>query len=215
MRLEAAIFDMDGLMLDTERIWTSCYAPVSAAFGVGVPDGLVDAMRGTSGATSRRVIRSFFGEGFDAAGYMDALWAEADRRFELGIDKMPGLDELLGRLAELGVPMAVASGSKAYQIEHHLHACGLEHLFPVRVSGFDVPHAKPEPDIFLEAARRLGANPARSMVLEDSVKGIHAAHAGGFVPVMVPSAQQPDDETRAMCLAVCATLYDVIPLIDL
>lgn len=214
MKVDAVIFDMDGTMFDTERLWTAAHVPACAECGVEYREGLAEAIRGTSGDSMLRALREFYGEDFDAPRYVQALCDAVDRLFEQGITKMPGLDELLAHLRELGIPTAVASGSTRAQIDHHLRVCGLDEQFKVRISGFDVAHAKPAPDSFLLAARQLGATPSRTMVIEDSPSGIHAAHAGGFIPVMVPNMEQPDSETRAMCFVVCDSLFDVIALVD-
>lgn len=91
----------------------------------------------------------------------------------------------------------------------NLRNSGLQDRFDAVVPGASVARSKPEPDIFLEAARRLGSDPAQTLVLEDSFPGVRAGAAGGFVTVMVPDLLQPTDELRALCAAVCPSLLEV------
>ena len=212
--VEGVLFDMDGLMLDTQKVWDATIDSTADELGVEVPEGFHDAVRGCSGEALIEVCRRFFGTDVDVRAYIAKIWDNADAAFEKGVDKKPGLDELLAWLKGRGIPAAVASGSKMNQIMHHVEMVGLEDWFEAFISGFDVPRAKPYPDIFLAAAERLGTDPSRTIVLEDSVNGIVAAHAGGFIPIMVPDRDAPTEEIVAMCAAVCDTLADVIPLIE-
>ena len=212
--VDGVLFDMDGLMLDTQKVWDATIDTTAAELGLEVPDGFHDSVRGCSGEALIEVCHKFFGRDVDVRYYIAKIWENADAQFEKGVEKKPGLDELLVWLKEQGIPAAVASGSKMNQIEHHVHMIELEDYFDALISGFDVPRAKPYPDIFLAAAERLGIDPSRTIVLEDSVNGILAAHAGGFIPVMVPDRDEPTPEIVAKCAAVCDTLADVIPLIE-
>lgn len=212
--ISGAIFDMDGLMVDTQRVWDRVIDETAAAHGLTLGADFHDAVRGSSGEAVVAITREFLGSDVDARAYVAEVWANADAAFSRGVDKKPGLDELLAWLSEHKVPMAVASGSKIGQIKHHLRMTGVGEYFDVLVSGFEVPRAKPYPDVFLVTAERLGVDPARTIVLEDSFNGILAAAAGGFMPVMVPDVVSPTDEIRGLCWAVCDTLADVIPLLE-
>lgn len=212
--VEGVIFDMDGLMLDTQKVWDKIIDDTAAELGLSVGEDFHDAVRGSSGEAIVAISQRFFGAEVDVRAYLVKIWQNADAAFERGIDKKPGLDELLAWLQGRGIPMAVASGSKMEQIKHHVEMCGVADFFDVLVSGFEVEHAKPAPDIFLVAAEKLGVDPARTVVLEDSSNGIQAAAAGGFIPVMVPDAAPPTDEIRSACHAVCDSLFDVIGLLE-
>ena len=212
--IDAAIFDMDGLMVDTQRVWDEVIDATAARHGLTLTAAFHDAVRGSSGENIVAITQEWLGPDVDARAYVAEVWTAADAVFARRVDKKPGLDELVAWLAEHKVPMAVASGSKLGQIEHHLKMIGLEDYFDVIVSGFDVERAKPFPDVFLVTAERLGVDPAKTIVLEDSYNGIEAAHAGGFIPIMVPDCVPPTDEIRGLCRAVCDTLADVIPLLE-
>ena len=212
--VEAVIFDMDGLMVDTQKVWDKMIYVTAEQMGLRLKPEFADAVRGSSGESLVSICEKFIGPDIDIRDFLDKVWENADIAFEQGVDKKPGLDELLEWLKAHNVPMAVASGSKPYQIEHHITILDLTEYFDALVSGFDVPLAKPYPDIFLAAAKELGVEPSRSIVLEDSSNGILAAYAGGFIPIMVPDRAQPTDELRAKCAAVCESLADVIPLLE-
>ena len=213
MTPEAVIFDMDGLMVDTEKVWEHAKLVVCERLGIPFSHEYSNLTRGTSGATFVAKTEEHFERlgypGVDGQAFLDELWEIADAAFEEGgVDKKPGLDELLAWLKEQGIPRAVASGSKLVQVKHHLELLGLGDAFTMAISGFDIENSKPAPDIFLKAARELGCDPARTVVLEDSSNGIRAAHAGGFIPVMVPDMESPD-AVEGLCRRVCRDLFEV------
>ena len=212
--VDAVIFDMDGLMLDSERIWGTLWEPALAAFGRTVPEGLPAAACGTTGDATVAAIRKYCGDDIDAEGVFHEFYRIAEERFAQGAPKKPGLDELLRYLQERGVPMAVASSSPVAIIGADLRAASVEGFFAHVVSGQHVARSKPAPDIFLEAARRLGVDPARTLVLEDSFAGVTAGAAGGFVTVLVPDLRQPTPELRARATRVCARLHEVRELLE-
>ena len=211
---DAVILDMDGLMLDTQRVWDEAIVRVAGRNGHTLPEGFINDMRGTSLEYCLKVVTKWTGSEEEAMKYIKQVWAEAEKAFETDIYKKPGLDELLGWLKAHDVKMAVASGSKMEWIEHHLKVAEVYDYFDIFFSGFEVEHAKPAPDVFLATAAKLGCDPAKTIVLEDSENGIQAASAGGFIPIMVPDIKQPTDEIRGLCRAVCDTLFDVIPLLE-
>ena len=178
--IQGVIFDMDGLMFDTERIWNICWEPALAKFGLPCKDGLSQAARGTTKAGSCDVLRRFYGEDCPAMGIVEELYRLAYEAFNKPVPKMPGLDELLDWLDEHHIPMAVASSSPMTVIEGHLEHWGLGHYFKAVISGEHLTRSKPAPDIFLLAAQKLGTEPAKTMVLEDSYNGVRAGAAGGL-----------------------------------
>ena len=174
--INGVIFDMDGLMFDTERMWATFWEPALAALGLEYKEGLAEAERGTAGETSRNIVRQFYGEDCDANH----------------------------------IPMAVASSSRVHVIEGNLNNWGLTHYFKALVSGQQVKHSKPDPEIFLLAAEKLGTDPAHTLVLEDSYNGVRAGAAGGFVTVMVPDLLPADDEMRGLYTMECTSLNEVL-----
>ena len=157
--INGVIFDMDGLMFDTERMWATFWEPALAALGLEYKEGLAEAERGTAGETSRNIVRQFYGEDCDANAIIDSLHRVADEEFQKPVPKKPGLDELLAWLDANHIPMAVASSSRVHVIEGNLNNWGLTHYFKALVSGQQVKHSKPDPEIFLTAAKALGTVP--------------------------------------------------------
>ena len=212
--INGVIFDMDGLMFDTERMWATFWEPALAALGLEYKEGLAEAERGTAGETSRNIVRQFYGEDCDANAIIDSLHRVADEEFQKPVPKKPGLDERLAWLDANHIPMAVASSSRMASIRHHLDGWGLTHYFKVIVSGEQFSASKPDPEIFLRAAEALGTARDRTLVLEDSYNGVRAGAAGGFVTVMVPDLAQPDDEMRRLYTAECASLHEVRRMLE-
>ena len=212
----AVIFDMDGLMLDTERISLRVWREAACELGCPLDDELALAMVGRSTATNRLMLQAHFGErlSFDDL----ATLAEARYRQALdagGVPRKPGLIELLDVLTDRDVPRAVATSTARELARHKLEQAGVLAYFDVIVGGDDVLHGKPAPDIFLRAADRLGARPAECVVLEDSGPGIHAASAAGMVPILVPDdGRLPPLETRQLAAYVADSLRDAQRIIE-
>ena len=210
--IEGAIFDMDGLMFDTEPIWTRAWEPVLATIGVAYPHGLANAVRGTSGKSMEAIINRFLPD-VDASYVRERAYEFVHDAVERGVPKKPGLDELLSYLEEAGIPMAVASSSSLEAIKKNLANGGVAKFFGELVTGVGMAHPKPEPDIFLKTAQAMGVDPAHTLVFEDSLSGVRAGTAGGFITVMVPDLVAPDDFAREHAAAICKDLLEVRDLL--
>lgn len=212
--IQAAIFDMDGLMVDTEPIWASAWPPAFARYGLTVAPGLVEACVGSSYERISGLVSQVYDGSPDAQRALDDHYEIGAERFiASGAPKKPGLDELLAWLAGQGIPCAVASSSERRVVEANLRHAGVASCFDAVVTGDDGYPSKPAPDIFLGAAARLGSEPAHTLVLEDSPSGVTAANAGGFITVMVPDLIEPNDELRGLCACVCRDLIEVRDLL--
>lgn len=208
--INGVIFDMDGTMFDTERMWASFWVPALESLGLPYKEGLDDAARGTAGENLLRVLRDFYGPDCDAVSIVDSLQRVADEAFAAPVPKKPGLDALLAWLDAQGIPMAVASSSTESTIRRNLDNWGMTHFFRAIVSGQHVAHSKPDPEIFMLAAQKLGVPPQKCLVLEDSYNGVRAGAAGGFVTVMVPDLAPANDEMRQLYTQECASLDEVL-----
>ena len=209
--IDGVIFDMDGTMFDTERMWATFWEPALAALGLPYREGLAEAARGTAGVTTRNVVRQFYGPDCDAEAILDSLHRVADEVFfSAPVPKKPGLDALLAWLKARHIPMAVASSSREAMIRHNLDVWGLTQDFTAIVSGQHVAHSKPDPEIFLLTAQKLDVEPSHCLVLEDSYNGVRAGAAGGFVTVMVPDLVPADDEMKRLYTMECASLEEVL-----
>ena len=209
----AVLFDMDGLMLDSERAITRCYARAAAALGHDLPEDYWLQMVGTGDAACRALLAARLGEGA-AAELLARSGAEYDAMVDAGIPHRPGIVALLQWLRQNDVPRAVATSTRNPLASHKLRQAGLEPYFPVICTASDVAHPKPAPDVYLLAASRLGVEPARCLVLEDSPTGVRAALAAGMTAIQVPDLVQPDAGTRALGHRIAASLEDVLPLLQ-
>lgn len=213
--IKGVIFDMDGLMFDTERLWDTFWEPACKALQVPMPEdtaAFYASGRGLAGQYLVEHVQKYF-PGVDPQRMLDKVWQIGNERFAQGVPCKPGLKELLALLEERGLPRIVASSSPRNMIEQNLQTTGTARYFHDIVCGADVKHSKPAPDIFLEAARRLGLDCCDCLVLEDSFNGVRAGHAAGAVTVMVPDLAQPDEEIRQLYTCCCHDLYEVRDLL--
>lgn len=213
--IKAVIFDMDGLMFDTERLWDTLWEPTCRALGLEMPQDLeafFTGGRGLAGVKLNEHIQKFFPQA-DPQVIVEKIWELAEQRFAQGVPCKPGLAELLETLEEKKLPRIVASSSPRALIQKNLETTGMARYFDQVVCGADVRHSKPAPDIFLEAARRLGVDIRDCLVLEDSFNGVRAGHAAGAVTVMVPDIAQPDEEIRSLYTRCCKDLFEVRQLL--
>lgn len=190
---KGAIFDQDGLMFDTEAIFSRAWAQAAETLGVIIPDGFHAAVCGSSGEGSRQIIRAWIPEA-DPDALMELTYRISYEIQSRTLPEKPGLHEILDFFRSHGVKMAVASSSHRLPIERNLEQSGVRDYFEAVVSGEDVSRGKPDPEAFLTAAERLGLSPADCYVFEDSLNGIRAGRAAGCCTVMIPDLIQPGRE---------------------
>ena len=210
---DAVVFDMDGLMLDSERAINACMAQAARELGHELPDTLWLEMIGGGDGLCRRLVSGHIGE---AAA--DALLARSEALYDVvadaGIDHRPGIVDLLDWLVARGIPRAVATSTRRPLAMRKLAAAGLLPYFDAVATSSDVAAPKPAPDVYLLAASKLGVAPARCLVLEDSPTGVRAALAAGMTPVQVPDMLVPDDAARALGHRIVASLGDAQRLLE-
>lgn len=185
MTLQAVLFDMDGLLVDTEHLWQTANEQVMGRHGH--PWSLADGSAMVGGPLSRTGAYMAERTGGDAEAHVAELIAEMALLLAAGTDHRPGAVELLDALLAAGVPCGLVSASPRLLMDAVLSDVGGEH-FAVTVALEDAPRTKPHPDPYLHAAALLGVDPARCVVLEDSPTGIAAGEAAGCVVVAVPFA---------------------------
>ena len=166
--VEAVIFDMDGLLLDTESVYRAAMVASALGMGYDFPDDFCRSMVGTAEAEIHHMLQQRFGADFPIAGLFQACELEMARRLEPGVPVKAGAAELIGELAARKLPMAVATSTVRRIAEHHLERAGLLDHFAAVCTREDVTRGKPAPDLFLTAAEKLGVRPERCVVLEDS-----------------------------------------------
>lgn len=215
MEISAVIFDMDGLMFDTERMAQLAWQRAALAYDYQVSDevylGVIGKARDDVGGYLRRALGEDFP--FEQVYALKQYYLHEDIK-ENGLPLKPGLLELQDVLETRAIPMAVASSSPCETILFNLDKAGLQlERYRAVIGGDEVARGKPAPDIFLKAANKLQVRPYRCMVIEDSIAGITAAYVAGMIPVMVPDLIQPTEEVAEKAYRILPSLQDVVTLL--
>ena len=209
----AVVFDMDGLLFDTEALYRDVVIATAVETGHDVPLDFYLSTIGTPLQTTRAMFEQRYGAGFD----FDEFWAKTSQRFAAAVKTQlrlkAGVVELLALLDELALPRAIATSSHHEHARHHLAAFGLSDRFQAVVAHGDYPRGKPHPEPFLTAAERLGVEPALCLALEDSWHGVRAASAAGMMTIMVPDLMIPTSEMTQLCVHIANDLHEVCGLI--
>ena len=213
-QIRAVLFDMDGLMFDTERLGDEVWRTVAGKHGARMTAEDVSLLRGRNYESGRRAFLERFGAGYPYDEMAAEVWREMEARLERGVPLRPGLLVLLNALRARGCKMAVASSTESARVLHNLETAGVRDYFSTVVGGDQVTHSKPEPEIFLKAAAALDTPPAQCMVLEDSYNGVRAGAAAGCFTVMVPDMDPPTPEMERLAAAIVPGLADVAVLLE-
>ena len=211
--VEAVLFDMDGLLIDTEAVYIQAYMGAAEAVGIEMPLALCHAMIGVPSRECDAMIQAHFGPDFQLDRFERHFRDHAERLMAQEVPVKPGVVELLAFLAHRRLPLAIATSSRATTVERHLGRAGLRHHFAAVATRYDVERPKPHPDVYLEAARRVGVAPHHCVAFEDSNVGLAAAHAAGTMAIMVPDIVPPTEESRARCLTVLPDLHAALALL--
>ncbi len=214
--IRGVIFDMDGLMLDTEKLLAKYW--MQAAREAGFPMELqhVLGIRSLAAVFAKPKLQGIFGEEFD----YEAIRARrreltAKHLQEHGIETKKGLHELLSYLREQGMKIAVATATDRERTDLYLKEVGVHDYFDAFVCGDMVKKGKPDPEIYLTACNALGLAPEECMALEDSPNGIRSAHDAGCMAVMIPDLSGPEEDLMPYLAACVEDLSKVIDLLEL
>ena len=207
MMVSAVIFDMDGLMVDTEPVYQRSWQRTAQDLGYEIDELLYERFVGRPTRVCEDILVEHFGPAFPLSAFQQGwpvLWRSEVER--CGITLKPGLMEMLDYVAGR-LPIAVATSSEAEYAELTLGLAGIRHRFQVVVSGDQVSRGKPAPDIYLEAARRLHIPASECVALEDSEAGIRAVQSAGMIGVLVPH-WPASQEARQAATSVAASLHE-------
>lgn len=209
--IKGAVFDMDGLMTDTEKLYLRYWKEAAADFGYDMQNEHVYAIRSLARKYSIPKLKSFFGDDFPTEDVRARRTELINAHIEkYGIDVKKGLFELLDFLSSKGIRLAVATATPRERAVHCLEKIGALHYFDAVICGDMIESGKPDPDIYLTAARELGLPPEQCAAFEDSPNGIKAAHSAGCHAIMIPDMTQPDEETIPLLSAVYEDLEQAI-----
>ena len=207
--IEAVLFDMDGLLVDTESVYRDAVAAEAAARGHPMPLSLLLQIPGLPEQACDELAQAHFGQTVNISDYSIGVTRRVMESIKAGVALKEGVIELLNLLDERELPRAIVTSSSHKTVEAYLGSTGILPRFNAVIACEDYGRGKPHPDPFLRAAEALAKDPARCLVLEDSYNGIRAAHAAGMIAIMVPDLLDPTDEMRELCHAVAKSLHIV------
>lgn len=206
----AVVFDMDGLIFDSERLVLICWEKLAGKYHL---EGMHEVMLrciGTTKVKTKEIVLDYYGQDFPYEAYCaeaSAMFHEISERDGLPVKK--GVRELLNYLREQDIPTALASSTRLAVVTQELQQAGLYQYFREIVGGDQLMRSKPEPDIYLMACERLGVLPERAYAIEDSYNGIRSAYSAGMKPIMVPDLLPPTEEMRKKSVIVAENLLQV------
>ena len=215
MSIEAVIFDMDGVLFDTEKLCMDSWIAIAGERNIPDMEVFFPRCIGRNLTDTRMLFGEFYGEQYDYEEFRKQASAWFHSYIEKnGIPMKKGVKELLEYLRRGGYKIGLASSTSRHSVEDHLERAGIREYFQSLTTGDMVEHSKPQPDIYLMACKSLEVNPAQTMAIEDSPNGIRAAHAAGMIPVMVPDLIAPDQEMREKSSLICHDLLEVMHFFD-
>lgn len=212
--VKAVVFDMDGVLLDTESMSDRNWFEAATEMGISHAD-IAEALEACRGSNSHHIedeLNRRFGAvpGFTGAKFLQRT-GELFHELEVneGIPLMKGAAEILAYLKEKGYPLALASSTKGDTVKRQLKNAGLLHFFDAIVTGDMVFKSKPDPEIYLTACSKLGVPPEECAGIEDSLNGVRSTAAAGMFAVMVPDKVQPTEEIKPLLYKLCANLLEL------
>lgn len=212
--IHGVLFDMDGVVLDTEKLYARFWAEAAQALGYPMTYEQALGMRSLSSTAGQAKLESYFGPGVSRAQMRDKRVELMDAFVdEHGVAPKPGIYELLDFLQEKGIPAAITTSSPKERVERYLKPLGLYDRFDKICTGYEVKHGKPAPDIYIYGAESLGLRPENCLAIEDSPAGIESAFRAGCMAVLVPDLDGSDEAMRQKLYAEADSLLDLMELV--
>lgn len=213
--IKAVIFDMDGVLIDTEKHYYSCWLQASREAGFPFSEEQALSLRSCDARVAEKRMKKIFGEELD-------YYAIRERRRQLvrerlaqcGLEMKPEVKETLAYLREKGIKTAVATATPLERTREYLMQLDMIALFDRVVSAKEVEHGKPAPDVYVYACRQIGEKPEHCIAVEDSPNGILSAYRAGLKPVMVPDLTWPDEELKQLLFGCVKSLSGICQMID-
>lgn len=200
------VFDMDGTLLDTERLSQRAWHESLERFDLAFDPDWYLTLIGRDWPTCERIVHKTFADRVDTRLLTRDLRQTYDRLIAAGVPERAGATQLVAGLAEAGVTLALATSTGTAMAEHKLASTGLRPYFEVVIGGDQVARGKPDPEIYLRAAERLGRPAASCYAVEDTPTGFRAAHAAGMRTLLVPDIVQPPADVAALAHAIARDL---------
>lgn len=208
---KTVVFDMDGVIFDTEALILKCWKQIGEKNGIKDIDMVFWKCIGTNSGETKKIVLQHYGEDFNYDMFREqssVLFREKTK--ERGIPVKRGAREILSYFKVNGFQIGLASSTRRAVVEEELSQAGLLKFFHVLVGGDMVTHSKPHPEIYLHACEELGAEPSDTYAIEDSMNGVRSAHSAGMKVIMVPDIVEPDDEIQDMAMEIFPTLMGVL-----
>lgn len=213
--MNTVVFDMDGVLFDTERLCEQSWVVMAKEEGLPNMEEIFPRCIGLNANDSRRIVMEAYGEDFNYEGFRakasDWFWNYIE---ENGLPVKPGVRELLAWLQQRNWRVGLASSTRRSSVMKCLERAGIQSFFSVVVTGDMVEHSKPRPDIYLMACSKLGAEPEQAYAIEDSPNGIRSAYAAGMSPLMVPDMIAPDEEMEKLSTGIFRDLGEVLEFLQ-
>lgn len=212
--IKATVFDMDGVIFDTECIYRDAWIETGKEYGLNDVDVIFPSFMGTSSTKIRELFIETYGSKLDYEAYhKDVENRKKSILEERGLMLKPGAKELFEFLKENGIPAAVATSTNYEKANGYFEKAGIKKYFDCIITGSDITVGKPNPEIYLKACDRLNVSPENAIGIEDSFNGIRAVYNAGMMAVMVPDLLEPNEEISKLLFRKCKSLFEVIDLI--
>ena len=214
-KLQLVIFDMDGLMIDTEPVSKEGWRLALSHYGYEMTDEFFSQLLGRSLITAQNLTKSYFGDDADFDAIYNKRCEYRDAHVEkYGISIKKGLLQILNIIDELGIKKCIATSTDRSGMDWKLKGLNLIERFDGFITGDMVKEVKPNPEIFIKAAQFFGTDPSACIVIEDSPSGVAAGYAAGMKVIMVPDMAKPGDADENHIYAICADLEEVAEVIS-
>ena len=210
--MKAVVFDMDGVLFDTEKVCMNAWVNVAEHLGMQGMRQVFPLCIGRNNADDEQIIKEHYSADFDYQGFR----AQASKEFwdiiaAKGLPEKKGVHELLEYLKSDGWKIGLASSTKRASIQSHLENAGIAQYFSYVIGGEEIVHSKPEPEIYLKACEGLGVDPKETYAIEDSHNGIRSAYSAGMRPIMVPDLLPV---TAEMIEKTTVILWDLLEVLE-
>ena len=213
--VRGVIFDMDGTLLDTEKLYLRFWLEAANRMGYPMKEEHALAIRATAASVAEPMLKRLVCPEFDYHGVRALRRRIMEEYVDIhGIDPKPGMIETLRAIRERGLRIGLATATPEPRARKYLRMVGAEQYFDAVTCADMVDHGKPAPDIYLLACARTGVRPSEALAVEDAPSGIRSAHAAGMRAVLIPDRDVPGEEITALCHAVMPDLPSVLSLMD-
>jgi HAD superfamily hydrolase (TIGR01509 family) len=210
-KIEAVVFDLDGILVQSEELWDAARRELAEEHGIEWPDGATDAMMGMSSKEWSKYVHDEVGVPDPPEEINRRVLGWVEKRYREDLPWIPGAQDAVKRMAER-YPLGLATSSNREIIDIVLEEGGFEDLFKTTVSSEEVERGKPAPDVYLEATKRMGVEPRHTAAIEDSTNGLLAAHNAGMRVIAIPNdAHPPAEKGLAVADVVLSSIKELMP----